>query len=161
MSMQKVSFITTCLAVNTKSAFSATRQYTQLVHEVRRQAPGVCSCFHHESSPMRPRTIHRIPLPRGRALGRARCPLAPRVAYRLVAAPRVVPRDEPREGTESLEVCFEETVLGGCSTKEVPVLLQVGWRVSPRVLVVQRAQLTGKSSPPLLSVGSNRLRRSD
>lgn len=62
-----------------------------------------------------------MPRPRGSALGRA--PRAPRVAYRLVAEPRVVPRVVPRVGAEYFDVGLEETVLGGCSTKEVSVVL--------------------------------------
>lgn len=65
--------------------------------------------------------LHRIPRPRGSALGRA--PRAPRVAYRLVVEPRVVPRVVPRVGAEYFDVGLEETVLGGCSTKEVSVVL--------------------------------------
>lgn len=71
----------------------------------------------------------RVPRPRGRALGRARLLLEPLVAYRLLAEPRVlplvlpraVPRAVPR--VEYLEVGLEEIVLGGCSTKDVSVVL--------------------------------------
>lgn len=85
--------------------------------------------------------VHRTPRPRGSALGRARS--VPLVAYRLVAEPRVVPVAEPlavplvvpprvvprvvpRPGAVYLDVGLEETVLGGCSTKEVSVVLGEG-----------------------------------
>lgn len=66
--------------------------------------------------------LHRIPLPLGSALGRAR--LEPRVVCRLLAVPRVALRVEPRVGAEYFEVCLEDTVLGGFSTKVVSVVLE-------------------------------------
>lgn len=61
-----------------------------------------------------------MPLPRGKALGRARLPL---VVWRPVV-PRVeVDRVVPREGPEYLGVGFDETVLGGFSTNDVSVVL--------------------------------------
>lgn len=74
--------------------------------------------------------FYRTPRPRGKALGRARLLEGPLVAYRLVAAPRVVPRAPPRvvprvvPRVEYLDVGLEATVLGGCSTKEVSVVLK-------------------------------------
>lgn len=65
--------------------------------------------------------IHRIHLPLGSALGRAR--LDPRVVCRLLGAPRAEPRADPRVEAEYLEVCLEDTVLGGFSTKVVSVVL--------------------------------------
>lgn len=84
------------------------------------------------------KVLYRIPRPRGRALGRAL--LEPRVVYRLVAAPRVVPRVVPLvvprviprvvprvvPRVEYLDVGLEEIVLGGCSTKDVSVVLVYG-----------------------------------
>lgn len=66
-----------------------------------------------------------VPLPRGSALGRAPR-AAPRVVYRLVAAPRAVPRDDTREPAAYLDVGLEEVVvvLGGFSTKVVSVVLR-------------------------------------
>lgn len=62
---------------------------------------------------------YRMPLPRGSALGRA----LPLVAYRPVV-PRVeVPRVVPRDAPEYLGVGFDDTVLGGCSTNDVSVVL--------------------------------------
>lgn len=66
-------------------------------------------------------SVYRMPRPRGKALGRA--PRAPRVAYRFVDEPRVVPLVVPLVGPEYFDVGLEETVLGGCSTKEVSVVL--------------------------------------
>lgn len=93
-----------------------------------------------------PRAVHRMPRPRGSALGRA--PRAPRVAYRLVAEPRVVPRVLPRVGAEYFDVGLEETVLGGCSTKEVSVVLgTVNGHVLARLaLLIEWSSLTGRSS---------------
>lgn len=67
------------------------------------------------------RKPYRMPLPRGKALGRARLPL---VVWRPVV-PRVeVPRVVPREDPEYLGVGFDETVLGGFSTNDVSVVLR-------------------------------------
>lgn len=51
----------------------------------------------------------------------------PRVVYRLVAAPRAVPRDDAREPAAYLDVGLEEVVvvLEGFSTKVVSVVIKV------------------------------------
>lgn len=91
---------------------------------------------------------YRMPRPRGRALGRA--PLAPRVAYRFAAEPRVVPLVVPLVGAEYFDVGLEETVLGGCSTKEVSVVLASQLISMSSLLKIrvknQASALTGKSS---------------
>lgn len=77
---------------------------------------------------------HRMPLPRGSALGRDPR-LEPLVAYRPVVEPRVplvaplvvplvVPLVDPREEAGILGVGLEEIMLGGFSTNEVSVVLR-------------------------------------
>lgn len=73
-----------------------------------------------------------MPRPRGSALARPRVD-DPRVAYRPVVEPRVVPRAAPRvvprvvPRVEYFDVGLEDTVLGGCSTKDVSVVLYDEW----------------------------------
>jgi hypothetical protein len=119
------------------------RGASRMVHDV--QVPSSCQ------SPAMARVtcksqslvgVHRTPRPRGSALGRPRS--APLVVYRpvaeprvvplvvpLVVPPRVVPRVVPRLGAEYFDVGLEETVLGGCSTKEVSVVLGEGQLEDP------------------------------
>lgn len=63
----------------------------------------------------------------------------------LAVPPRVVPRVVPRLGAEYFDVGLEETVLGGCSTNEVSVVLREGR--------LENARLESTAIAPKLSQG--------